>query len=78
MSNIESMKFIGYQVEIAADMEDLFSEYRTVFYCELQNVNQNISDKLILTEMRKALDDIESKLALKPLSSSDDNYASRR
>ncbi len=64
MSNIESIESAGYQIEINADVRDLFKEYRKIFYWDLQDIDENVADKFILVEMRKALDDIESKLLL--------------
>jgi hypothetical protein len=62
MKKIEQLELEGHRNEIIADVERLVEKYRAIFDWDVPEVDQNLADKLILTEVRKALDDIEKEL----------------
>lgn len=62
MAKIEQLELEGHRSQIIADMKNLVEKYRAIFDWDVPDINQSLADKLILTEMRKALDDIEKKL----------------
>ena len=62
MAKIERMELDGHRREIIADVKSLVEKYRAIFDWDVPEIDQNVADKLILVEMRKALDAIEKEL----------------
>ena len=62
MAKIEAQELEGHRDEIIADVKQLVEKYRAVFDWDVPDVDQTVADKLILTEVRKALDELEHKL----------------
>ena len=62
MATIEQMELDGHRSEIITDVKSLVEKYRAIFDWDVPEIDQNVADKLILVEMRKALDDIEKEL----------------
>jgi len=59
---VEQMELIRHRSDITTDVESLVDKYRAIFDRDVPEIDQNVADKLILLEMRKALDDIEKVL----------------
>lgn len=59
---IEQLELEGHRSEIIADVKGLVDKYRAIFDWDVPEIDQNVADKLILVEMRKALEDIEKEL----------------
>jgi len=51
-----------YRDRIIADVEGLIEKYRAIFDWDVPDIDQAAADKLILNEVRKALDAVEQKL----------------
>ena len=62
MKKMEQMELEGHRSEIIADVKSLVEKYRAIFDWDVPEIDQKLADKLILVEMRKALDDIEKEL----------------
>lgn len=62
MATIEQMELDGHRSEIITDVKSLVEKYRAIFDWDVPEIDQGVADKLILVEMRKALDDIEKEL----------------
>jgi hypothetical protein len=62
MAKIEEIELEGHRSQIIADVKSLVEKYRAIFDWDVPEIDQGVADKLILVEMRKALDDIENKL----------------
>ncbi|GBL45568.1 hypothetical protein SFMTTN_1378 [Sulfuriferula multivorans] len=62
MAKIEQLELEGHRSEIIADVKSLVEKYRAIFDWDVPEIDQNLADKLILAEMRKAVDDIEKEL----------------
>ena len=62
MAKIEETELEGHHDEIIADVKKLIEKYRAVFDWDVPDIDQNVADKLILMEVRKALDELEHKL----------------
>ena len=58
MAIIEQMELDEHRSEIITDVKSLVEKYRAIFDWDVPEIDQNVADKLILAEMRKALDDI--------------------
>ena len=62
VATIEQMELEGHRSEIIADVKSLVEKYRAIFDWDVPEIDQDVADKLILVEMRKALDDIQKEL----------------
>lgn len=62
MKKMEQMELEGHRSEIISDVKSLVEKYRAIFDWDVPEIDQKLADKLILVEMRKALDDIEKEL----------------
>ncbi len=62
MAEIERVELERHRSALIADVRNLVEKYRAIFDWDVPDVDQDAADKLILVEMRKALDDIEKKL----------------
>lgn len=62
MENIEQMELDAHRGEISADVKKMVEKYRAIFGWDIPEIDQSYADKLILTEVRKVLDDIEKSL----------------
>ena len=59
MAKIEQIELDEHRSHIIADVKKLVGKYRAIFDWNVPEIDQGAADKLILEEMRKALDDIE-------------------
>jgi hypothetical protein len=59
MVTIEQKELDGHRNQIITDVRKLVDKYRAVFDWDVPDIDQYLADKLILTEIRKAIDDIE-------------------
>lgn len=62
MATIEQMELDEHRSEIITDVKNLIEKYRAIFDWDVPEIDQGVADKLILVEMRRALDDIEKEL----------------
>ena len=62
MVQIEQKKLEAHRDKIIADVKKMVEKYRKIFDWDVPDIDQNVADKLILVEIRKALDDIEKQL----------------
>ena len=62
MAKLEQKELEAHRSEIIADVKSLVEKYRAIFGWDVPEIDQDVADKLILVEMRKALDDIEKRL----------------
>ena len=62
MARIEQKELEQHRDEIIADVKKMVEKYRAIFDWNVPDIDQTVADKLILGEVRKALDEIEKKL----------------
>lgn len=62
MKQMEQMELDKLHDEIIIDVKNLVEKYRTIFDWDIPEINQHLADKLILQEIRKALNAIETTL----------------
>ncbi|NTV10419.1 MAG: hypothetical protein HGA47_06540 [Zoogloea sp.] len=62
MARMEQMELENHRDDIIADVERVVEKYRSIFDWDVPEIDQNLADKLILVEVRKALDALEKKL----------------
>jgi hypothetical protein len=62
VAKIEEKELEGHRDQIITDVKQLVEKYRAIFDWDVPDIDQTVADKLILTEVRKALNEIEHKL----------------
>ncbi len=62
MDKIEKIELDHHRGDIIADVKRMVEKYRAIFDWDVPDIDSALADKLILTEIRKALDDIEKEL----------------
>lgn len=62
MKELEQIELDAYRDEITDDMNNLVKKYRRIFVWDIPDIDQQAADKLILTTMRSALENIASTL----------------
>jgi hypothetical protein len=62
MSEIEHLELAARRGDIIIDVKDLIEKYRAIFEWDVPDIDENLTNTLILNEVRKALDDIQSQL----------------
>jgi hypothetical protein len=62
VAKIEEKELEGHRAQIIADVKKLVEKYRAIFDWDVPDIDQTAADKLILAEIRKALDALEQKL----------------
>jgi hypothetical protein len=60
MAKIEQAELEEHRDKIIADVKGLVEKYRAIFDWDVPDIDQNAADMLILNEVRKALDAIET------------------
>ncbi len=66
MTGIEQKELDGHRNQIIADVRKLVEKYRAIFDWDVPDIDQHVADKLIVTEIRKAIDNIEGGLLSPP------------
>jgi len=62
VARIEELELEGHRADIIADVKELVEKYRKIFDWDVPDIDQSSADKLILSEVRKALVDLENEL----------------
>lgn len=62
MAKIEQLELDKRRNKIIADVRSLVEKYRSIFAWDVPDIDEKFADKLILMEVRKALDHIEKEL----------------
>lgn len=62
MSKIELLELEAHRSQIIDDVKKLVEKYRSIFGWDVPDIDQGYADKLILVEIRRALDGIEREL----------------
>jgi hypothetical protein len=60
MGRIESVEMEAQRASLTADVQALIEKYRSIFGWNVPELDEPLSDRLILAAVRKALDDIEA------------------
>ncbi len=62
VAKIEEKELEQHRHQIIADVKKLVEKYRAIFDWDVPDIDQTAADRLILTEIRKALSELEQKL----------------
>lgn len=65
MAHIEELELSAHRVAIIKDANELIEKYLTIFEWDVPDIDENLAYRLILDEVRKALDDIQNELQKK-------------
>jgi hypothetical protein len=60
MAKIERLEMQAHRAQLTADVKHLVEKYRSIFDWDVPEVDEALSDRLILSALRQALDDIEA------------------
>jgi hypothetical protein len=60
MSQMEQLEMNAHSAQLKADVKDLIEKYRSIFDWDVPEVDEALSDRLILKAVRHVLDEIES------------------
>jgi hypothetical protein len=60
MTQMEQLEMNAYRAQLAADVNGLVEKYRSIFGWDVPEVDEALSNQLILKAVRQALEDIES------------------
>ena len=60
MAEIEMLEMDAHRAQHITDVKGLVEKYRSIFDWDVPEVDEALSDRLILKALRKALDDIEA------------------
>lgn len=62
MARIEERELEGHRAEIIADVKKMVEKYRKIFDWDVPDIDQAAADRLIVSEVRKALGELEKTL----------------
>ena len=60
MAEIEQLEMDAHRAQLVADVKALVEKYRAIFDWDVPEVDEALSDRLILEALRQALDDVEA------------------
>ena len=60
MAEIEQLEMDAHRAQLIVDVKGLVEKYRSIFDWDVPEVDEALSERLILKALRQALDDIEA------------------
>lgn len=63
MASFEQIELDSHRKQITTDVKKLVEKYRAIFDWDIPEIDKGVADKLILSAIRQALDDIDKHLA---------------
>ena len=66
MAKIEQLEMDAQRAQLAGDVKALVEKYRAIFDWDVPEVDEALSDRLILEALRQALDDVEAESSGSP------------
>lgn len=63
MTRIEQIKLEWHRKQLTADVRDLVEKYRSIFEWDVPDIDEAVSDRLILAAIRQALEAVEESLS---------------
>ncbi len=62
MANMEKLELAAHREKLQSDVHHLLEKYRAIFEWDVPEIDQALSDRLIVAAMRETLDAIEKAL----------------
>jgi len=66
MKSVERMELDAHRGQLTADVKNLVEKYRSIFEWDVPEIDEAASDQLIFGAIRRALDEVETSLAVFP------------
>ena len=63
MAKMEQLELAAHREKLQSDVRHLVEKYRAIFEWDVPDIDQALSDRLIVTAMRETLDAIEKALS---------------
>jgi len=63
MPRIEELEMNAHRAELNSDVQGLFIKYRARFGWDVPEVDERLSERLIIQSMRQALDELQLQVA---------------
>ncbi len=63
MAKIEEIEMDAHRAQLNAELRRLVDKYRAIFGWDVLEVDEALSERLIIESLRRALDDLERQLA---------------
>ncbi|WP_434926281.1 hypothetical protein [Shewanella sp. HL-SH2] len=60
MAEIEKLELAAHRSDIIEDVHTLIEKYRAIFGWDVPDIDENLANRLILNEVRQAIDDIQN------------------
>ena len=60
MTQMEQLEMNAHSAQLSSDLKALVEKYRAIFDWDVPEVDEALSDRLILKALRQALDDVEA------------------
>ena len=60
MTDIEKLELAAHRRDIIEDVNNLIEKYRAIFGWDVPDIDEKVANRLILDEVRQALDDIQN------------------
>ena len=60
MAEIEELEMDAHRAQLVVDVKALVEKYRAIFDWDVPEVDEALSDRLILKALRQTIDDIEA------------------
>ncbi|NEX22656.1 hypothetical protein G3480_20495 [Thiorhodococcus mannitoliphagus] len=62
MATMEQLELAAHNSQLVGDVRHLVEKYRSIFAWDVPDLDQDLSDTMILTAIRQALDAVEEDL----------------
>lgn len=62
MANIEELEMAAHKAELNSDVKGLFIKYRAIFGWDVPEVDEALSERLIIESLRQALDELQEQV----------------
>ena len=63
MTQMEQLEMNAHSAQLTADVKGLIDKYRSIFDWDVPEIDEALSDRLILKAVRQVLEEIESEAA---------------
>lgn len=62
MAQIEELEMDAHRAQLTSDLRRLVEKYRAIFGWDVPEVDEPLSERLIIQSLRRALDDLEQQV----------------
>jgi len=62
MAQIEELEMVAHRAQLNSDLRRLFDKYRAIFGWDVPEIDEALSNRLIIESLRRVLDDLEQEV----------------